>query len=227
MKIFLVIALLFSVLLTQAQTAPFQNEIDAFKKEDSAHFPPKHAILFIGSSSFRFWSDVQSYFPNYTIINRGFGGSSLTDVIHFAPDILFPYQPKQVVIYCGENDLAGDSTVSSQIVFERFMTLYKMIREKLGKQESIVYVSIKPSPSREALLPKMVVANTLIAQYLAKDKKAVFVDVFHPMLDANGMLRPELYRDDQLHMKPEGYAIWKKAIEPYLLKWWIEMYWLV
>src|ERR1044071_633737 len=89
-----------------AQKPPFYDEIQGFKKEDSIKPPPKHAILFVGSSSFHFWTDVQDYFPGYAIINRGFGGSSLPDVIHYANDIIFPYQPKQIVIYCGENDLA-------------------------------------------------------------------------------------------------------------------------
>ena len=91
MKTFLFITLLFATLTGYAQTAPFQDEINSFKKEDSAHFPPKNAILFVGSSSFHMWTDVQNYFPGYTIINRGFGGSALPDVIRFAPDIIFPY----------------------------------------------------------------------------------------------------------------------------------------
>ncbi len=217
-RVQLFIGALFFTSFIYAQGVPFQDEINAFKKEDSAHFPPKHAILFIGSSSFRFWSDVQNYFPHYTIINRGFGGSSLPDIIRFAPDILFPYQPKQVVIYCGENDFAGDTSLSANDVFGRFKTLYQMIRDSLGKKVNVVFVSIKPSPSRSFLLPKMVAANKRIKQFLAKQKNAAFADVFHPMLTANGKLRPELYRDDQLHMKPEGYAIWKKVIGPFLLK---------
>lgn len=218
MKTLFCIFLLLSAVFSYAQTVPFQNEINDFKREDSFHAPSKNAILFIGSSSFRMWSDVQNYFPGYPIINRGFGGSQLSDVIHFAPDIIYPYQPKQVVIYCGDNDLAADTSLSGRDVFERFETLYKGIRKNLGKKVSVVYVSIKPSPSRESLLPKMIIANTLIEQYLSREKNTAFVDVFHPMLDANGKMRPELYKDDMLHMKPEGYAIWKRAIEPYLLK---------
>ncbi len=204
--------------IVPAQTAPFQNEINAFKKEDSLQPPPKNAILFIGSSSFRMWSDVQKDFSGYTIINRGFGGSTLPDVIHFAPDLIFPYQPKQLVIYCGDNDLAADSTVLGQTVLERFKALYKIIRDTLGEEVNVAFVSVKPSPSRENLLPEMIVANTLIEQYLSKEKNAAFIDVFHPMLNDDGKLRPELYKEDMLHMKPEGYAIWQKVIEPYLLK---------
>ena len=219
MRLFLfIIALLCSALISHAQTAPFQNEINEFKKEDSLHTPPKNAILFIGSSSFRMWSDVQSYFPDYSIINRGFGGSQLPDVIHFAPNIIYPYQPKQIVIYCGDNDLNADTSVSGKDVFLRFQTLYTLIRKNLGRKVNIAYISIKPSPSRANLLPNMIVANTLIEQFLSKEKNAAFIDVFHSMLDADGHMRPELYKDDNLHMKPAGYAIWQKAIEPYLLK---------
>src|SRR5690349_21301107 len=147
------------------QAPPFWEEIAAFKKQDSAHFPTKNAILFVGSSSFRKWTDVQQYFPGYIIINRGFGGSSLPDVIRYADDIIFPYHPKQVVIYCGDNDLAASDTITANTVLERFKTLFTMIRQH-EPNASIVFVSIKPSPSREKLMPKMKEANALIQQYL-------------------------------------------------------------
>jgi len=130
-----------------AQKAPFYDDIQAFKKQDSIKPPQKHAILFVGSSSFTKWTDVQSYFPGYTILNRGFGGSTLTDVIRYANDIIFPYDPKEIVIYCGENDIAYSDTVSAETVFNRFQALYNMIRVKY-KTIPVVYISIKPSPSR-------------------------------------------------------------------------------
>jgi len=202
---------------SQAQQAPFQDEINQFKQQDKQHFPPKNAILFVGSSSFRKWTDVQNYFPGYTIINRGFGGSTLPDVIHYAPDIIFPYHPKQIVIYCGDNDLASSDTVTAETVFERFKTLFTMIRQK-QPDVSVVFVSIKPSPSRENLMPKMKQANTLIQQFLKTQQHAAYVDVFTPMLNDAGKPREELFLEDMLHMKPAGYAIWKKALQPYLIK---------
>ena len=94
-----------------AKAQPFAKEIAAFKKQDSLSFPGTGKILFVGSSSFTLWKDVQQYFPEYPIINRGFGGSSLTDLIRYAPDVIFPYDPRQIVIYCGENDFAGDTSL--------------------------------------------------------------------------------------------------------------------
>lgn len=107
---------IFYPVLLQAQGNPFQQEINAFKQSDSLQAPMNHAILFVGSSSFRLWNSMQEDFPGYSIVNRGFGGSSLPDVIRYADDIIFPYNPKQIVIYCGENDLASSDTVTAQMV---------------------------------------------------------------------------------------------------------------
>jgi lysophospholipase L1-like esterase len=196
--------------------APFADEIAAFKKQDSLHPVSANSILFIGSSSFRMWTDVQQAFPKYPIINRGFGGSTLADVIYYANDIIFPYHPKQIIIYCGENDLASDDSINSMIVFKRFQTLFNMIREKLPNT-SFVFVSIKPSPSRTRLLDEMQNANALIKAFLAGQSNTGYVDVFNRMIK-KGKITEELFREDKLHMTEKGYAIWRKAIKPYLLK---------
>jgi lysophospholipase L1-like esterase len=194
---------------------PFAEDIAAFKKQDSISFPPKQAILFVGSSSFTNWKDVQNYFPQFTILNRGFGGSSVSDVIRYADDIIFPYMPKQIVIYCGENDLAAADSVTGETVYRRFVQLFKIIREKMPKVP-LAFISLKPSPSRWHLKEKMIVANKLIKKYLRKKKNAVFIDVYHKMLGADGTPIKEIFIEDNLHMNAKGYAIWQKIIEPYL-----------
>jgi lysophospholipase L1-like esterase len=214
--VFCALAVCFNNLYAQGQ-APFFNDIQNFKKQDNAGFPPQHAILFVGSSSFTKWTDVQDYFPGYSIINRGFGGSSLPDVIRYANDIIFPYNPKQVVIYCGDNDFAFSDTVTAEIVVARVKQLFQLIRNKLPGA-NITYVSIKPSPSRARFMPKEEVANKAIKDFLATQKNTAFVDVYHPMLAENGRPIPAIFLGDSLHMNAGGYAIWKKAISPYLIK---------
>ena len=197
---------------------PYAKEIADFKKQDSLSFPESGQILFVGSSSFTLWKDVQQYFPQHSIINRGFGGSTLLDVTRYEADIIFPYKPKQIVIYCGENDIANDSTVTGAVVFERFKKLYDDIRLNLGKVP-IVYVSMKPSPSRWHLRAKQTDGNERIRKFLRKKKRhAVFVDVWPGMLGADGKPREELYIADKLHMNAQGYIIWQKLLEPLLLK---------
>ena len=200
-----------------AQHTPFYSNIQKFKSQDSISFPPKNAILFIGSSSFTKWTDVQDYFPGFTIINRGFGGSSLPHLILYADDIIFPYKPRQIVIYCGDNDLAASDTVTAETVYNRFKQLFHLMRSKLPGV-SVAYVSIKPSPSRQRLMQKMSDANSLIKKFLKKNKNTAFIDVFHKMLNEDGTPIGEIFTKDSLHMNAKGYKIWQKVIEPYLSK---------
>ena len=206
---------IFSVV--HAFSQPFSDEIKDFKKNDSLNLPPTVAILFFGSFSFRKWTDVSSYFPGYTIINRGFGGSTLPDVTLYIDDIILPYHPKQVVIYCGDNDLASSDAITADSVLGRFKVLFDGIRTKLPG-ENIVFVSIKPSPSRARLKEKMEKANLLIQTYLSLYTHTAFVDVYHKMLNPDGTIMSDLFLEDNLHMNAKGYAIWQKAIAPYLSK---------
>ncbi len=216
--------LLFSFLLLIEQYSlfaqaapPYWNDILAFKKQDSAQPPPRNPILFIGSSSFTNWKDVNAYFPGYTILNRGFGGSTLVDVIRYAYDIILPYHPKQVVIYCGENDLASTDSISAGEAVRRFKTLFGIIRLNLPSAR-IDFISMKPSPSRQNIEIKVRAANKEIKNFLKTQKNAGFIDVYDAMLDKKGKPREELFLEDRLHMKPAGYAIWKKFILPHLVK---------
>lgn len=197
--------------------APFYNDIQAFKKQDAQQAPPANGILLVGSSSFTRWKDVQEYFPTYPIINRGFGGSTLPDVIRYASDVILPYKPKQVLIYCGENDLASGDEVTAETVVQRFKTLFGIIRQNLPST-TISFVSIKPSPVRAHIQPKVKAANKEIQAWLRTQKKAQFIDIYDAMLDDKKNMREELYVGDRLHMKPEGYTIWQKIITPYLMK---------
>lgn len=212
-KLSLILFLCFSAFLLRAQEVPFFKDIQAFKKKDSLQFPPKKAVLFVGSSTFTNWKTAQADFPNHVIINRGFGGSSLSHVIRYAPDIIFPYQAKQVVIYCGENDFTGKATADQ--VVERVKKLFNLIRENDPKVH-IAYISIKPSPSREKYLPQMREANQKIAEMMRKMKRAVFINTADAMYDAEGKIMTDIFLKDNLHMNAKGYVIWQKIIEPYL-----------
>lgn len=203
------------LLIAQKTVLPFQKEIEAFKKEDSKAMPAANSILLIGSSSFTKWTDVQNYFPDFPILNRGFGGSSLPDLIRYADDIIFPYQPKQIIIYGGENDIASSDTVTATIVLQRFQKLYSIIRNKMSKV-SIVFISIKPSPSRWKYEKTIVAANTLIKKFISSQSHSIFVNVHDSMLNNDGTVKPEIFMADQLHMNAKGYAIWREIIKPVL-----------
>jgi lysophospholipase L1-like esterase len=222
MKIYiLTISFFLGIHSSQAQTTtpiPFQDEIEVFLKKDSIAMPAANSILFVGSSSFNYWKDISNYFPGYPIINRGFGGSSLTDVIYFNKETILKYKPKQIYIYCGENDIAASDTITPQIVFERFKTLYTIIRTNLGNKIPVMYVSIKPSVARWTMEEKFVASNTLIHNFINKQKHTQFLDVHSAMLDTNGEVFKDIFIGDKLHMNARGYAIWQKIIAPTLVK---------
>lgn len=206
--------LTFAFFFSQEKKPMFWQDIENFKKQDRETAPPKNAILLIGSSSFTKWKDVADYFPDKTIINRGFGGSRLTDLNFYANDLL-NYQPKQIIIYCGENDFADDDKLKADVVVERFKTFYQKIRAKFPNIE-VDYISIKYSPSRENLWPQMKQANKKIAAFMKKQSNAEFINITKVMQDADGKVRKDLFVEDMLHMTPEGYKLWTSVMKPYM-----------
>ncbi len=205
------------IAVAQTTETPFRKEIDAFKKKDSMQMPPAHSILFVGSSSFTKWTDVQDYFPGYPILNRGFGGSTLPDVTRYADEIIIPYHPKQIIIYCGENDFIVSDTITAEIVLHRFQQLFSIIRSKLPKVP-VAFISIKPSRSRWKYEPKFVEANKLVKDFLSKQSNTSFINVHTAMLNADGSVMADIFIADNLHMNAKGYHIWQPIILPYLKK---------
>ena len=210
------LALILTLLtLSRISAAPEQwkAEIDRFTAADAAHPPPSQGVLFVGSSTIRKWTSLAKDFPAVPVINRGFGGSELSDSVSYADRIAIPYRPRLIVVYAGDNDLARGKT--PEIVHGDFRAFCAKIHAALP-QTRILFVAIKPSPSREKLKDKIIAANALIAAECQKDQRLGYADVYTPMLDAKGGMRPELFVQDMLHMNESGYALWTRVIGPLL-----------
>mgnify|MGYP000152977497 CR=1 FL=1 len=217
-KIFLTFLFSQLILLTAfAQSKPnFWDDVQTIKKYDKMFQPPANPVLFVGSSSIRKWDDLPQVFAKYNALNRGIGGAVTNDITYYLNDVVFPYNPRQIVLYVGENDLP-DSKTTADSVLNRTIKLFNSIRAKLPNVP-IVYISIKPSPSRDQFRDKAVASNALIKDFLSGQLNTKFVDVFKLMLTKDGKNRPELFVGDMLHMNAAGYAIWKKAVEKHLIK---------
>jgi lysophospholipase L1-like esterase len=196
------------------RSARWEKAIAEFEKKDKEQAPPHNAIVFVGSSSIRFWNVAKS-FPGMDVINRGFGGSELADSVHFAPRIVLPYEPRVIVLYAGDNDLSSGKTPEK--VATDFREFTKLILARLPKTR-IVVLSIKPSPSRWAIVEKGREANDLIAKHCKTDERLTFLDVGTPLLGTDGKPRKELFRADGLHLNEKGYEIWAGLLKPYLEK---------
>lgn len=215
--IFTLILSPFLFIATFAQNKPaFWDDVQTIKKYDQMYKPPVQPILFVGSSSIRKWDDLNQVFAKYNVLNRGIGGAVTNDITFYLNDIVFPYHPRQIVLYVGENDLPNEKTTPDSVL-NRTIKLYQSIRATLPNTP-ILYISIKPSPSRAAFKEKAIASNALIKAFLAKEANTKFIDVYSLMLTKTGDLRPELFVEDMLHMNATGYAIWRKAVEQHLLK---------
>ena len=187
----------------------WEKEIAAFEAADRTNPPPKGAVLFIGSSSIRYWTNLAEAFPNMKVINRGFGGSHLPDSTHFADRIIFPYEPSRIVLYGGDNDLSKGRTPEQ--IMSDFKEFVATVHKKLPDTK-IYYLAVKPSPSRWYLSPQAKQTNKLIRRYSRFNRKVEFIDVWTPLLQRNGRPDPTLYERDRLHINQRGYELWTPVI---------------
>jgi lysophospholipase L1-like esterase len=191
----------------------WEKEIASMLEIDMRQTPPATPVVFIGSSSIRMWSSLRQDFPHLNVINRGFGGSHLEDLVFWAPKIVTPYNPRKIVVYSGENDIeVGQSPENALADFRAFVDF----RDRELPGVPVIYISMKPSVLRWSKWPEMKRANDLIKAESAKRKRVTYVDISLDMLGPDGKPKPELFLADGLHMNPAGYAIWRRILLPYL-----------
>lgn len=189
----------------------WEADIRAFEEADRKARPPEGAILFVGSSSIRMWDTLQRDFRDVRLVQRGFGGSTLADVIFYADRIILPYRPRMVVVYAGDNDLAAGK--APETVFADYKTLVRRIRRALPRTR-IAFIAIKPSLARWKLIVSIRKANALIEEHASRHGRLLFMDVFTPMLGRDGTPRKELFLEDGLHLNARGYALWRDVLAP-------------
>jgi lysophospholipase L1-like esterase len=197
-----------------AVVARWGDSLAAFERSDRQAPPAAGGVLFVGSSSIRLWTRLPEDFRQVTVINRGFGGSTMADCSLLARQLVVQYRPRHVFVYAGDNDLAEGRT--PQQVLESFRAFVQTVRTELPDTR-ISYIAVKPSPDRERLLTKARETNELLAAYVAQLPNASFVDVFTPMLDGDGRPRTDLYGPDRLHMNAAGYALWRQLVTTHIV----------
>jgi lysophospholipase L1-like esterase len=190
----------------------WEREISAFEASDQTNPPPAGCIVFVGSSSIRLWRSLASDFPGLPVVNRGFGGSQLADSVNFADRIITRYQPREVVIYAGGNDINAGK--NPDIVFVDFVALVARIRAG-APGARICYIASAPNPKRWEQVEKVKRLNSL-AQAYSRKHGVEFIDVFPLMLGPDGKPKPDIFVADRLHMNAKGYAIWQSAVLPHL-----------
>jgi len=198
---------------TNHNFAQWEKEIAAFEASDRTNPPPKHGLLFTGSSTIRKWTTLAQDYPNQPVISRGVGGSEVVDITHFADRIVFPYEPRMIFFRSGGNDIANGK--SPEQVFADFKEFVTRVHQKLPNVE-IVFISWNATPSRWAQHGKEESYNKMVRDYSGETSHLTYCDTADIVLDKNGKPRPELFEKDQLHFNADGYKLLAERVRPFL-----------
>ena len=189
-----------------------QVSIDLFQLWDKKNSQVENPVVFVGSSSIRKWYTAE-YFPEIPAVNRGFGGSHISDVIYFINETVLKFKPKVIVFYAGDNDIHFGKT--SQIVFKDYVNFVEEVHVSLPNTK-IMFIPIKPSPSRWSLWHDMQKTNRLVKRYSENNPLLYYVDTASPMLNEIGKPKGSLFVKDSLHLSQEGYDLWSSIVKPIL-----------
>ena len=216
----LIFILRFRAKINSGDSTIWEREIRKFEKQDIETPPTDGAILFTGSSSIRYWKTLAKDMAPLSVLNRGFGGSQIYDVIHYSDRIVVPYKPKIIVFYACENDLSGLFFTKKKTP-EEVQNDFREFCDKVQRQLPevlIFFISIKPPKRRKKLWPEMKNANRLVEEFCNSNELLHFIDIVPPMMDEDGNPRRDLFKWDGIHMNELGYEIWTSIVKPTLQK---------
>ena len=193
----------------------FYNEIKSELEESPFKKSDKPLIVFSGSSSIRFWIDLDEDFIEYDILNRGFGGSIFSDLNYFINELIIKHNPDLIVLYEGDNDIAFN--IPTEYIYDDFKKSYELIRKK-NENVPIIYIAPKPSPARWDKKNKYDELNNLIKEFCKMKQKTYYFDTWSIMIDNEGNIPKKYFWTDMLHMNKSGYQVWKKNLKPLINK---------
>jgi len=193
----------------------YEASIAAFEAADAEARPEPGGIVFVGSSSIRFWTSLEEDMAPLPVLNRGFGGAQMNHLVHNVDRVVTPYAPRMVVVYAGDNDLQAGSEKRAETVLDDYRTFVDRVHAR--HPETIVYfLSIKPSTRRFAQWPEMQRANALVEAWSRGDERLRYIDGSSVLLQGDGTPRSDVFVIDGLHMNETGYAAWTSVVRPIL-----------
>jgi len=217
MKPYLLLGILFVLLLASKSIAQdvsrFEDEVKQIALRDFQRNDQKTFILFTGSSSVRLWSNLQTGFPEVQILNTGFGGSTMEELLHYSDQLIFKYQPEKIFIYEGDNDIVLGHTT------ERIMKATETLLAKIQCQlpnTKVFIIAAKPSVARWEHHAAYIDLNHSYMKLAKLQRKVKYIDIWNPMLGDDGKPMPDIFIEDNLHMNSKGYSIWATEMQKHI-----------
>ncbi len=192
--------------------ASWENDIRQFEHLDSTECYPDDAILFVGSSSIRLWSTIARDMAPYPVIQRGYGGAKLSDLVMYTERIVYPHNFRAVVLFVA-NDITGDEEDKSpEEVAGLFRTVIGIIRNKYP-QVPVFWIAITPTALRWYVWPRIAEVNKLIELSCTTFENLHFIRTDYAFLNSLQQPREELFLPDMLHLNTAGYEVWTEIIK--------------
>lgn len=191
----------------------FEKKMGEYEAADKAIPPPKHAVLLIGDSQFYRWKTLNEDLPQYTFINRGIDSFQISDLIHYSKRLVAPYDPRIILMHVGGNDVHNGK--STEQILKDFETLVSQLHV-MYPTVPIVFSSITPGPGRWDEAQRRIDVNRAIEAFIGQQPDLKFIDLWHPMLDARGKPREDLWVEDRVHPNHAGYRLRAELTKPYL-----------
>ena len=192
----------------------FQYEINRFAEKDAIQKPSDSCILFVGSSSIRKWNDLEIVFSPLPVVNRGFGGSTFPELIYYADELIFSYNPSTILIYEGDND---QYFLKPREILECACYLEELIHSRLPNSK-LYFLSVKPSPTRRDKIKNSIETNKYLELLTEAKENTYYINVWDFMFDEYSKIRGDLFLKDSLHLNDKGYEIWYEIISEQLKK---------
>ena len=207
LSLLLIISILANANLSAQDPHRFDEQIERFS--ELSIIEDEYLAIFTGSSSIRFWTDLVKNCDGMQVINTGFGGSHMSDLLYFLDETVLRFQPVKVYIYEGDNDISAGKKP------KKILKTTKQITRKIldsNSETKIYFISAKPSPLRWSYKEEYVAFNSLLKDYCDSQDQLVYIDVWGAMLDTNGRVTPHIFVSDSLHLNRQGYLLWKEII---------------
>ena len=189
----------------------FEQTIEQFRRFDARNRLPANPTLFVGSSSIVFWETADS-FPEYPVVNRGFGGASLPEIIHYYDDVIGKHAPSVMVVYCDIDVENGESPEFSANAFKRLVDRVDLDFPRT----QIVFLSMKPTLIDDMLGKDVrrnkLLTNEILAAFGEENDNLHYVDITSVMFADDGRLRTDIFLDDGMHLNHRGYELWDPIV---------------
>lgn len=196
----------------EAALSKWNDDIRKLEQADASEKADDEAVLFIGSSSIRLWESMDRDLAPWKTIRRGFGGARFSDVAVFIERLVQPHRCQAIVFFVANDISGGDADKRPGEVVELCRYIVEKVRESHPQQE-IFFIAITPSESRFDVWPQIQDVNNRLAKFCEESDSLHFIATQDEFLNEEGRPKAELFRNDQLHLNSDGYAVWTKLIK--------------